>query len=218
MYFDISQLDGPRSYKLLTATVVPRPIAWVVSADAQGRTNAAPFSFFNFFSGFPPVICLGLGRRDGGDKDTLANLRARGEFVVNLVSEDLVEAMNTTAVNFPPGVDELAMAGLDRAPCTKVAVPRIAASPVALECRFVQALEVDTSGHIAIGHVLAMHIRDDAVLDAGRCHVDTAALRLVGRMQSPGGYVRTTDTFRLRQLGYEEWQQHHGPAPIATGD
>ncbi|MBI5258959.1 MAG: flavin reductase family protein [Burkholderiales bacterium] len=216
MYFDIDQLDGPRSYKLLTATVVPRPIAWVVSADAQGVLNAAPFSFFNFFSGFPPVVCLGIGQRRGGHKDTLANLQARGEFVINLVSEDLVEAMNITAVDFPPGEDELAVAGLATLPSHKVSVPRIAASPVALECRYQQALPVDRTGHIVIAHVVAMHIRDDAVLNPERCHVNTAALKLVGRLQSPGGYVRCSEnTFTLKQMDYAAWvaRQAGEPAP-----
>jgi len=93
MYFDISALDGRRSYKLLTATVVPRPIAWVVSADPDGRVNAAPFSFFNCFGGHPPVICVGVGNRGGGPKDTLANIQARREFVVNLVPEALAAAI-----------------------------------------------------------------------------------------------------------------------------
>ncbi len=112
MYFDISALDAPRSYKLLTATVVPRPIAWVVSADAQGRLNAAPFSFFNCFGGHPPVVCVGVGTRSGSPKDTLANIQARREFVVNLVPEALAAAMNDTATDFPQGHDELQITGL----------------------------------------------------------------------------------------------------------
>lgn len=206
MYFDIDRLDGPRSYKLLTATIVPRPIAWVVTVDAQGVTNAAPFSFFNFFSGTPPVICIGIGRRNGGAKDTLANMRGAGQFVVNMVSADMVEAMNITAIDFPAGHDELAHAGLAAMPSTKVTPPRIAASPVALECAFREALEVDVTGHIAIGHVLGVHVRDDAVIDAGKCHIDTAKLDILGRMESPGWYTHTRERFKLPQMDYAGWQ------------
>lgn len=207
MYFDIEQLDGPRSYKLLTATVVPRPIAWVVTLDAAGQTNAAPFSFFNFFSGFPPVICLGIGRRGSRDKDTMANIRTHGEFVINLVPQALVEAMNVTAIDFPPEFDELKEAGLATAPSSKVKPPRIAGSPVAIECALKDVMAIDDTAFLVVGHVRAMHIRDDAVVNAGKCYVDTAKLDLVGRMQSPGGYVRTTDRFTLPMMGFEEWSK-----------
>ena len=100
MYFNLSELDGRRTYKLMTSTVVPRPIAWVVSQDAGGRLNAAPFSFFGLMSGDPPLLCIGVGARDGKAKDTGANLRNGGEFVCNLVSCELLEAMNVTAIEF----------------------------------------------------------------------------------------------------------------------
>src|SRR5687768_3897784 len=132
MYFDMSELDRKRSYKLLASTVVPRPIAWVVTVGEDGCPNAAPFSFFNFFSGFPPVICVGMGLHRGTPKDSLVNIRSRGEFVINLVSEELAQQMNTTAVPFPAGVNELEKAGLDTVPATKVQLPRIERSPVAL--------------------------------------------------------------------------------------
>ncbi len=209
MYFDIDQLTAALSYKLLTATVVPRPIAWVVTADARGTPNAAPFSFFNVFGGHPPAVCLGIGQRGQGDKDTLANIRARGEFVINLVPEQLAQAMTLTSVDFPPGWNELEQAGLAVEPCEKVRLPRIAHSPVALECRLKDAVAVDagTTGHIlVIGQVVAAHILDEAVLDASRCRIDTARLNLIGRMQSPGGYIRTRDTFELRRMDFAEWQ------------
>ena len=214
MYFDIDDLDGRRSYKLLTATIVPRPIAWVVTLDDAGATNAAPFSFFNFFSGTPPVICLGIGQRNGGAKDTLAHMRARGEFVVNMVSAEMVSAMNITAVDFPTGVDELQHAGLESAASTKIATPRIAKSPVSLECRFREALEVDITGHIAIGHVVAVHVRDDAVINAEKCYIDTPKLDIIGRMESPGWYTHTRDRFKLAQMDFATWQaqQQEGPS------
>ena len=210
MYFDISALDAARSYKLLTATVVPRPIAWVVSADAQGRLNAAPFSFFNCFGGHPPVICVGVGNRSGTRKDTLANIEARREFVVNLVPEALAAAMNDTATDFPAGHDELRITGLDTAASSRVSVPRIAASPVALECRLKQVIPIEPASNIVVAEVLALHVADAAVMDAERCWIDTAKLMLIGRMQSPGGYTRTRDAFSMRQLDFAEWQATRG--------
>jgi flavin reductase (DIM6/NTAB) family NADH-FMN oxidoreductase RutF len=212
MYFDVSTLDPPRSYKLLTATVVPRPIAWVVSADAQGRVNAAPFSFFNCFGGHPPVICVGVGNRGGGPKDTLANIEARREFVINLVPEALGEAMNVTATDFPAGHDELQITGLATAPAHKVGVPRIADSPVALECRLKQVINIDRNANIVVAEVLAVHVVDAAVINAERCYIDTAKLMLIGRMQSPGGYTRTRDAFSMRLLDFDEWQTTHNGA------
>lgn len=213
MYFDIDALDAARSYKLMTASIVPRPIAWVVSADAAGVLNAAPFSFFNCFGGHPPTVCLGIGRRGGRAKDTLGNIESRGEFVVNLVPAALIDAMNVTAVDFPPDWDELELAGLATLPCEKVGVPRIADSPVALECRFRQRIDLDGDGHLVIGRVAAVHIRDEAVKNAERCHLDSAALQLVGRMHSPGGYVHTTDTFTLPAIDFAGWQAGSGRLP-----
>jgi flavin reductase (DIM6/NTAB) family NADH-FMN oxidoreductase RutF len=210
MYFDLSALDAARSYKLLTATVVPRPIAWVVSADAQGRVNAAPFSFFNCFGGHPPVVCVGVGNRSDTPKDTLANIQARREFVVNLVPEALAEAMNLTATDFPAGHDELQISGLATAASQQVAVPRIAASPVALECRLKQVIAIDASANIVVAEVVAVHVADAAVINAERCYIDTAKLMLIGRMQSPGGYTRTRDAFSMRQLDFNEWQAKRG--------
>jgi len=210
MYFDVSALDAARSYKLLTATVVPRPIAWVVSADAQGRVNAAPFSFFNCFGGHPPVICVGVGNRGGGPKDTLANIAARREFVVNLVPEALADAMNITATDFPAGHDELQITGLATAPSRQVGVPRIADSPVALECRLKQVIAIDRNANIVVAEVVAVHVADSAVINPERCYIDTAKLMLIGRMQSPGGYTRTRDAFSMRLLEFAEWQATQG--------
>ena len=206
MYFHLPDLDTRKIYKLLASTVVPRPIAWVVTLGADGVPNAAPFSFFNFFSGYPPVICLGMGYREGGDlKDSLYNIKASGEFVVNLVSEELVGEMNTTAVPFAEGVNELEKAGLQTLASTDVAPPRIARSPVALECRMQQVVDIGRTGQLVIAHVVSMHIRDEAVINAEKCYIDTASLKLIGRMESPGWYARTGDRFKLRQLGVEEW-------------
>jgi len=142
MFIDLDTLPGPARYKLLTAAIVPRPIAWIVSRDAQGATNVAPFSFFNLISGDPPLVCVGIGVRDGVPKDTARNIEERGEFSVNLVSADLAARMNVTAVDFPPDVDEAREAGLLLAPCERIRVPRVAQSPVAFECRLRQLLRI----------------------------------------------------------------------------
>ncbi|QHE84667.1 flavin reductase family protein [Hydrogenophaga sp. BPS33] len=207
MYFDIDKLDQKLSYKLLASSIVPRPIAWVVTCDDSGRPNAAPYSFFNFFSGFPPVICIGMGLQRGEPKDSYANIKASREFVVNLVPSDLAEEMNTTAVPFPRTVNELEVAGLATTSSTKVRPPRIERSPVALECRLNQVIPVDTTGVILVAHVVAVHIKDEAVVNAEKCYLDPSKLDLLGRMESPGWYTHTRERFKMKQLGVEEWER-----------
>src|SRR3546814_13273663 len=107
MYFDLSAIESRNTYKLMTSTIVPRPIAWVVSQDDEGRNNAAPFSFFGAMSGDPPIVCLGVGSRPEGPKDTGANLRAGVGFVINLVSSSLLPHMHVTALDFAPVLDIL---------------------------------------------------------------------------------------------------------------
>jgi len=201
MLFDFAGLEPRNRYKLLVSTIVPRPIAWVVSQDEQGRRNAAPFSFFNAFAQEPPLICIGIGGRDSGAaKDTAENIRATCEFVVNLVSEDVAPNMNVTAIDFGPGVDELAEAGLATAPSVRVRPPRIAASPVAMECERLQIIDLPEERALVLGRVVAMHVRDDAVLDAARCTIDTPRLGLIGRMHGRGWYARTSDLFDMPRL------------------
>lgn len=215
MHYDFARLSAADSYKLLTAVVVPRPIAWVATLNADGSVNLAPYSFFNLMGSDPPVVAFAPGdRADGTPKDTARNIagpdglggRAAGggEFVVNMVSEDLSAAMNLSATDFPPGIDEAGVAGLELVPGTLVRVPRVAASPVSLECREVQTLSIGRN-RIVLGEVLGMHIADGLMLDTERHHVDTAALRLIGRIGGRGGYTRTGDTFELGRIGYREW-------------
>ncbi len=207
MLFDFSELPTQDRYKLLVSSVVPRPIAWVVSRDEAGVVNAAPYSFFNAFSDDPVVVGFGAGPRpEGAPKDTTANIRATGQFVVCLVSEDTVQGMNVTAADFPPGVNELAEAGLSTLPSAKVAPPRIAESPVALECETFQLIPAGRHT-IVLGRVLAMHIRDDCVLDPAKRYVDTPKLKLVGRMHGRGWYVRTTDRFEVPRITAAQWEE-----------
>lgn len=205
MHFDFSKIPHDQAYKLIVSSVLPRPVAWVVSQDREGVLNAAPYSFFNVFSDNPPVVAIGCAPADvRRPKDTLANIEATGEFVVNLVSADLAEAMNITAVDFAPGVNEITEAGLTTAPSSSIKVPRIAESPVALECKIFQF--VPAGRHvIVLGRVLGIHIQDDCVLDAAKYYVDTPKLGLVGRMHGRGWYARTTDRIEIPRMSVAQW-------------
>lgn len=206
MLFDFADLAPKDRYKLLVSTIVPRPIAWVVTQGVGGRRNAAPFSFFNAFGEEPPVVVIGIGGRTEGDvKDTATNIRETGQFVVNLVNEASAQAMNVTAIEFGRDVDELAEAGLTTLPSAMVAPPRIAESPVALECERLMIVELHHDRALVVGRVLAMHVRDDAVLDPAKCHIDTARLDLIGRMHGRGLYARTHDLFDMPRIPVEDW-------------
>ena len=206
MLFDFNETNNQNIYKLLVATIGPRPIAWVTTKDVDGTVNAAPFSFFNAMSGNPPVLAIGIGGRGPGDvKDTGGNLRRTGQFVVNLCSFELAEPMNITAIDFPKGVDELKEAGLTTAPSKHVDVPRIAEAPVAFECERLVIVEVGVDRAVILGKVLSVYVRDDCVLDAERCYIDTPKLDLIGRMHGGGWYSRVTDRFDLPRISVEEW-------------
>jgi flavin reductase (DIM6/NTAB) family NADH-FMN oxidoreductase RutF len=208
--FDLRALAPPESYRLLISVVVPRPIAWVTTVNENDTVNAAPFSFFNLLGSDPPIVALGIAARDkssgsGGPKDTLANIEARGEFVVGLVTEELAPAVNVTGVSFPSGEDELAAAGVATVPSLAVRPPRIAASPVALECRLAQVVALGNN-RIVLGEVVHLHIADPFYDPATR-RVRTDALGLVARMHGSSVYVRTTDRFEVPRLTHDEWKQ-----------
>jgi flavin reductase (DIM6/NTAB) family NADH-FMN oxidoreductase RutF len=206
MIFEFSATTSRDVYKLLVSTIQPRPIAWVTTQDVDGTVNAAPFSFFNAVSGDPPVVAFGIGGRGPGDvKDTGGNIRRTGEFVVNLVSFELREQMNITAIDFPKEVDELKEAGLTTTPSSKVKPPRITEAPVALECERLVIVDVGIDRAVVLGKVLAIYVRDDCVLDAERCYIDTPKLDLIGRMHGGGWYSRVTDRFDLPRISVDEW-------------
>lgn len=210
MFFDFSAIDGRDVYKLMTATIVPRPIALVISQDAAGNNNAAPFSFFNIMAADPAVIAIGVGARGKQIKDTAINL-LQGEavqFVVNLVTHSMLEAMNITAADFPPGIDELEQAGLATLPSTLVAPPRVAESPVAFECTTWQVLPLGNERYIVLAHVLAAHIDDAVVIDEARCYVDTEKLDIIGRMHH-SSYSRQKDIIHLPRVQPHELIKPH---------
>lgn len=202
MLFDVDTIAPRDAYKLLVSTITPRPIAWVVSQDKAGIVNAAPFSFFNAVSDDPPLVVIGVNGQavSGNLKDTASNIAATGEYVVCLVSEGTATAMNVTAFEWPSDVDEIAKAHLTAVPSTKVKPPRIAESPVAFECVQVSTYKSSPLNSVIIGRVVAIHVRDEFVLDAAKCYVDTPALKLIGRMHGTGWYARTSDRFEMPRL------------------
>jgi len=204
--FDFAIISAREQYKLLLSTIVPRPIAWIVSLDPAGQLNAAPFSFFNAFAAAPPVVGVGIGSHSSGrPKDTLRNIRETGEFVVNLVCEEMARAMNITAIEFDAKVCELSEAGLDTRPSVHIKPPRIAGSPVAMECELMQIVDLGPNTGLVLGRVLAMHVREDVILDTDRHYVDTPKMRLIGRMHA-GWYTRASSLFRLDRISPVEWK------------
>lgn len=213
MLFDFATISARERYKLLVSTITPRPIAWIVSQDPNGILNAAPFSFFNAFAGDPPVVGIGISSHEPGrPKDTRRNIRETRQFVVNLVSEEVARAMNVTAIEFEPGLNELAQAGLTTAPSVHVKPPRIAESPVSLECELMQIVDLGAETGLVLGRVLAMHVRDDAVIDPAKNYVDTPKLKLIGRMHGAGWYARTTDLFLMERIPRASWTGSLEPA------
>ncbi len=204
-HFDFATMSGADRYRLLASTIMPRPIAWVVTCAPDGSVNAAPYSFFNLFGADRPVVALGILARPGKPKDTAANIRATGEFVINLVPFALAEAMNVTCADAPPEIDEIALAGLDTVPSIAIRPPRIAASPVAFECRLSHLLETGPGQMLAVGEVLHAHYARHALTgDPERPRVDNAALDLVGRMHGASTYTRTRDLFDLPRPLWED--------------
>lgn len=204
MQIDPAEHTGQQVYQVLTSVVVPRPIAWITSLGPHGRLNLAPFSFFNAVSGHPPHVVVSIGRRDDGTpKDTARNIESRGQFVVNLVTEELLQAMNISAADFPPDESELDAAELQGSPSVHVAVPRLAAAPVSLECTLFKSLPVGELNTLYIGQVVMFHVADRYM--GPRLHVNGFAP--IGRLGAPSAYCRTTDRFELPRMSYAEWQK-----------
>jgi flavin reductase (DIM6/NTAB) family NADH-FMN oxidoreductase RutF len=195
---DPSQESAQNIYKLMVGAIVPRPIAFVSTVSAAGVPTLAPFSFFTAISANPPVICFSPAVRasDGLQKDTLRNIEATGEFVVNVVSEEFAAQMNACSAEFPPEVNEFEVSGLTAVPSELVKPPRVAESRIQMECRLVQVVHVSAKplgGSLVIGEVLRFHV-DEAVCQDFR--IDPDQLRAIGRMGGPT-YARTADRFDM---------------------
>lgn len=192
-------------YNPFNAIVVPRPIGWVSTIDAGGSVNLAPYSFFNAVAYHPPqVMYASTGNHvQGGLKDSVSNIKATGEFVMNLATWPLRKKINLSSAPAPHGIDEFEVAGLTRAPSALVAPPRVAESPVHMECRLVKVVELlsddpDSPNLVVFGHVMAIHIADDVIVE-GR--VDIHRLQPISRL----GYMdygRVTEIFSMERPGW----------------
>ena len=195
--FDFRRLSERERYKLMIGTIVPRPIALVTTVDRDGRVNAAPFSFFNCLSADPPIVAIGVENRpDATLKDTAENIRMTGEFTVNIVSHTIAEAMHVCAAKFPRGVDELGAAGLTARQGHAIAVPFIAESPAAFECKRYITLELSPSRQIVLGEIVFAHYRRD-VINPATLKIDPAMLDAIARL---GGDTCATIRDRFEML------------------
>lgn len=203
---DLAALGERERYFLLTSVVVPRPIAWVSTLDAQGTRNLAPYSYFNACSATPPIVHF----TSTTSRDSLANVKATGEFVINVVSEDLAPAMRVSSAALYSGEDEFEVAGLQTVPSRTVAPPRVAGAKVALECRLRQLLQIG-EGTMVFGDVLHVHV-ERSVWHEGR--VDPQLLRPVGRLSAPY-FTTVSDVYSLELP--EEVKQSTGDYTIRGG-
>jgi flavin reductase (DIM6/NTAB) family NADH-FMN oxidoreductase RutF len=195
MIIDPTTVPPQINYRILVGAVVPRPIAFVSTISPEGVRNLAPFSFFNVVCGDPPVICFSPIWRNP-PKDTIVNIRATGEFVVNIVSEDFADRMNICSGEYPSSVDEFSLSGLTPVESVVVRPARVKESHVNMECRLMQIVDVSArpmGGSLVIGEVVRFHV-DDAVIEDFR--IDADKLGAVGRM-SGSDYARTRDRFSL---------------------
>jgi flavin reductase (DIM6/NTAB) family NADH-FMN oxidoreductase RutF len=203
MNIDPAEHSDEDNYKLLTNLIVPRPIAWVTTVGKTGVVNLAPYSFFNAVSSDPPCVVVSIGlRADGAAKDTGANIELNHEFVVNMVTEDLLSAMNVSAADFPADQSEAIAANLPLAASLRIGAPRLTDAQVSLECKWVQSVAVG-SNTLVIGEIVMFHIADQLL--GSRLHIDGFAP--LGRLGSPSMYSRTTDRFALPRISYADWQR-----------
>jgi len=193
-------------YHLLTSIAAPRPIAWVSTVNSDGVPNLAPFSFYNAVAGFPPTIMFSVSyrvRKEPREKDTLRNVQQVGEFVSHVVDEKLAEAMILTAADFPPGMNEFEIAGLETVPSIDVRPPRIAAAPVALECRVTQIVPVEGATNVMVlGRVLRFHVREDLLRPNGL--VDTMKMKPITRLGGSVEYAKIGELFHLEIPAVEQ--------------
>jgi flavin reductase (DIM6/NTAB) family NADH-FMN oxidoreductase RutF len=209
MDFDFTALPASDRYRLLTNFIGPRPIALVTTRSLGGHDNAAPMSFFNVFAHEPPIVALGIQNRGNGDeKDTVANIRRTGEFVVNMVDMGLAEAMILCGLNVASDIDELAFAGLTPVPCQQVDVVRIGESPCAFECRVERIIDYHRRV-LVIGEVVQMHV-DDRCLDAGGRYVNPATYQPIARLHADS-YITSDRQFELKK---PEHLLHHEAAQV----
>lgn len=201
MRLDFSGLSSLQAYRWLTASVVPRPVAWVSTCSAAGISNLAPFSFFQVVSDQPATLMVNVGQReDGSAKDTLRNVRERPELVVHIVNHACAERMNATAATLPGDISEFEHCVIESMACERIAVPRVVQAPIAFECRVVDIHPYPPGPaprhHLIFAEVLLAHIHDEVLDEQGR--IDPLRLDAIGRLGG-SAYCRTHDLFRLQR-------------------
>jgi len=201
MKLDPSQHSEADNYKLLTNLVVPRPIAWVTSINELNIVNLAPFSFFNAVSSDPLLVIISVGTRDNNSqKDTARNIIRSGEFAINMVTEDLMQAMNISAVDFPPNISEVEASGLQVVVSEKIKVPRLAQSPINMECKLHTKVDLGVNT-LFVSEIVMFHVADDLISERLRIN----GFAPIGRLGSPSAYCRTADRFELPRMSYQEY-------------
>ena len=196
MQIDPKELEEKEQYKLMTGSIVPRPIALVTTMGPKGA-NAAPFSLFNMVGSDPCMLMFSVGNQgDGTEKDTIQNIRHLGEFVVHICNEAIADQMNICATDYPTGINELDQARLTTIPAIKVRPPRIKEAPVQMECKLIKIVDFGSRHHVVFGEVVLFHFHDGIVNE--RFHVDVEKLNPIGRL-SGTAYTRVSDIFCLER-------------------
>ena len=197
MRIDPAYLDPETAYRLITGVVVPRPIAWVTSLSATGVLNLAPFSAFMFVAPKPPMLAISVGRKGNIYKDTAQNILNNEQYVVHIADSSLMNAVHESSTEHPPDVSEVDELGLATLPGERIKVPRLAAAPIAMECRFRQCLEFgETRSRLIVGEVLLFHIRD-GLLNNGK--IETEALDPIARIAGPR-YAKLGEIVTLKSV------------------
>jgi flavin reductase (DIM6/NTAB) family NADH-FMN oxidoreductase RutF len=217
IYVDSEGLDTADAYRLVIGCVAPRPIAWITTVDAAGRVNAAPFSSYNYVATSPPMLAVNIATREGAAKDTARNIRETGEFVVNVATESTLELMHASGENYPPHESETDALGIALLPSRRVRPPRIAATPVQMECRLDQAVVLGRGVNtLYIGEIVAFHLSPE-VYDGRR--VDSVKLRPIARLGGPF-YAALGTIFHRPMLqrppGGEGWAREEPDAPTPS--
>lgn len=212
MRFDVKDTPQRTVYNLINGLVAPRPIALVTTLSPKGLLNAAPFSSFNYLCINPPILGLGVAAKNPTPgqieiKDTTRNIEQTGEYVVNVVTEDIAEKMNICGVDFPSDISEPEMAGFTTEPSLVVKVPRLKESHAAFECKLYETLKPGTAGaRIILGEIVAVYV-DDQYIDLVGPYIKAEELHSIGRMNGLSKYVHTRDAFfDMKRINYEEWK------------
>ena len=193
---DPAALSGRDRYHLMTSLIGPRPIGWLSTRSADGVANLAPFSYFAALSAAPMLIGVSIGMRRAELKDSIVNIRARGAFCVNVVTEDLLLPMNESSATVPPEVDEFALAGVTAVESDRVNAPFVGEAAAVLECEVRQEVDLGAPNALVVAEVVGVRLDPSLPMEEGTMIVSPEALRLVGRLGGPS-YAVATDLRRV---------------------